>query len=640
MKSSIALSLLAASLFITSCQNETKDKDNGITLGALHVSKAAPSPGDKLDIVYNATDDKDSSVIGYYYYLVNTKVYPQDLQLKDSMNIWKATLQVPDSATAIAFNFKTNDTFDTNQEKGYIFPLFDEEGKIVPGGNASAGYYPAWISRFGVEIVQDSALSMIGNDLKMHPKIEKDWDNIYAMQLYRTDSEKGENYIKERIAYYKGLENLTEEDYSTLIQMHRMLQNSSKADSLRMVAVKNFPNGDAAKAEYFMNFRKVNDLATQEKMLAEFDAKFGEGQYKDMMLQSVASAYLNQGDLEKFLEFSRKISDKSSQASLYNNHAWNYAEKGEYMDFAEKISKKSLELLEAAKKDTKQKPELYTQNQYVANLNRNYEMYADTYAYILFKQGKSEEALTYQKIAVGDGTSSELNERYLQYLIAAQKWELAETTAAEYIKENTATAKTKEYFKTAYLKVNGSEKGLQEKLTKLENEAQAKALAEVKKEVINEPSPDFTMKDAAGNEISLASLKGKTVILDFWATWCGPCKASFPGMQVAVEKYKNDPSVAFFFVNTFETAPSLKERQKKVANFIESHQYNFHVLYDQPEKENSRNFLTAQKYGITGIPTKIILGPNGNIMFKEVGYGGNNERMVQKIDMMIELSKS
>src|SRR5690606_41666590 len=66
------------------------------------------------------------------------------------------------------------------------------------------------------------------------------------------------------------------------------------------------------------------------------------------------------------------------------------------------------------------------------------------------------------------------------------------------------------------------------------------------------PAPGFSLKDLDGKEVSLEDLKGKVVVLDFWATWCAPCIKSFPAMQMAVDKYKEDPEVAFLFINTWE----------------------------------------------------------------------------------------
>ncbi|HET8838735.1 MAG TPA: TlpA disulfide reductase family protein [Flavobacteriaceae bacterium] len=642
MKSKFILSVFAVSLFFFGCQDEKKEEtENGKTLGSLYISSAQPNPGDELQIRYTIPEGENAEdVSGYYYYFVNSEVYPKDLDLKDSMGIMETTLQVPDSATAIAFNFKLSDSFDSNSKKGYVLPLYTEDGEIVRGGKASEGFYHLWVQNFGVETEQDSALVMIGTEIEKYPELRREWDQTYSWRLYREDSSKGEAYIKDRLAYYSGLENPTEADYSAMIQMQRILQNKEEVDSLQMIAAEKFPMGETAKTNYFMKFRQTADLQKQEDMLAEYDSKFGDYSYKDLMVQTVANTYLKNGNEEKFLEISKKISDKESLAMLYNNAAWNLAEKGKNLDFAEKISKRSLELLQAAQDTPESKPEILTQNQYLDNLDSSYEMYADTYAYILFKQGKTEEALSYQKLAVGDGKSSDVNERYVQYLIAANNWEMAQKTAARYIKENVATAKTKEYFKKAYTKNTGSEEGFQAKLASLEKEARAKTLSKIKSEMLNEPAPKFSMMDANGKEVSLESLKGKTVILDFWATWCGPCKASFPGMQIAVEKYKNNPDVAFFFVNTFESGKSPEDRQKMVADFIEKNDYDFHVLFDPLEKEGGRTYATAEKFGITGIPTKIIIGPDGILKFKEVGYGGNNERMVQKIGMMIELSKS
>ena len=137
-------------------------------------------------------------------------------------------------------------------------------------------------------------------------------------------------------------------------------------------------------------------------------------------------------------------------------------------------------------------------------------------------------------------------------------------------------------------------------------------------------------QDADGNTVSLESLKGKVVIVDFWATWCGPCVASMPAMKLAQEKFKARNDVKFLFVNTWQSEDN---RKQLVADFLQKNNFPFYVLFDTDNK-------VVTDFKVRGIPTKFIIDKTGNIRFKSVGFGGGDDNLVDEIDTMVEMASN
>lgn len=266
-----------------------------------------------------------------------------------------------------------------------------------------------------------------------------------------------------------------------------------------------------------------------------------------------------------------------------------------------------------------------------------YSMFADTYALVKFKQGDVKEAIVYQEKAHDPkATDTEANARYISYLMADNRYDTTIEKAGKFIKLGNYNTDIVEAYETAYREVNNSSDGLEEKISQLKEEGKQLLISEIKSKMISEDAPKFALKNMRGETIALKDLKGKVVILDFWATWCGPCKASFPGMQKVVTKYKDDENVEFLFIDTFERG---KNREKDVEGFISKNNYTFNVVYDT-QKENSRDFEVAEKYEVDGIPTKVIIGPDGKIKLKSVGYGGSTAKLIEEMDIVIGILKS
>ena len=121
----------------------------------------------------------------------------------------------------------------------------------------------------------------------------------------------------------------------------------------------------------------------------------------------------------------------------------------------------------------------------------------------------------------------------------------------------------------------------------------------------------FIRKDKDGNEISLAAYKGKVVLLDFWGSWCGPCRATHPHLKELYAQYKNKGFEIIAIAN--ETAKTPEEQRKNWLNAIKTDQIPWvHILNnDGAEKQN-----LVTDYHIAAFPTKILLDKQGNIVLR------------------------
>lgn len=116
--------------------------------------------------------------------------------------------------------------------------------------------------------------------------------------------------------------------------------------------------------------------------------------------------------------------------------------------------------------------------------------------------------------------------------------------------------------------------------------------------------PDFTLKDLKGADWQLNSLKGKVILLNFWATWCPPCKKEVPSIEKLSRLLKKE--------NFLVVAVSVDQDPARLKDFIKKNKITFLVLNDETQ-------AAATKYLVRGIPTNFIIGKGGVIVFKEVG---------------------
>ena len=120
-------------------------------------------------------------------------------------------------------------------------------------------------------------------------------------------------------------------------------------------------------------------------------------------------------------------------------------------------------------------------------------------------------------------------------------------------------------------------------------------------------APGFTVVDAQGNEVQLKDFRGKGVVLNFWASWCGPCKSEMPHFQAAYEEYGED--VHFLMVNM---SSAFGDTRADAAELLEENGYTFPVYYDDKAE-------CAYGYGVSGIPMTFFIDKNGNLVSGKSG---------------------
>jgi len=135
------------------------------------------------------------------------------------------------------------------------------------------------------------------------------------------------------------------------------------------------------------------------------------------------------------------------------------------------------------------------------------------------------------------------------------------------------------------------------------------------------PAKDFTVYDAQGNAVKLSDFKGKPIVLNFWASWCTPCKSEMPHFNDVYADVKDE--VQFMMVDLTD---GQRETQAKAQSYVKNQGYDFPVFFDL--KQNA-----AMVYAISSIPSTIFIDSDGNIVESYVGPV-DKKTLIKAIDLI------
>lgn len=126
-------------------------------------------------------------------------------------------------------------------------------------------------------------------------------------------------------------------------------------------------------------------------------------------------------------------------------------------------------------------------------------------------------------------------------------------------------------------------------------------------DLVGRTAPDFTAQTQDGAEFKLESTRGKTVILSFWASWCGPCRQELPALDVLA---KQRPDLAIYAVNVDRT-------QADAARFLQRVQFDLPIVWDN-------NAEALGQYDVMSMPTMFLVDGNGTVKWRKTGFSTQN----------------
>jgi thiol-disulfide isomerase/thioredoxin len=596
------------------------------------ITPTQPSNGQSVTLAYDAAA-KDATLKGKSGLkgeaMLVSEADPAQLvefPLTKSGSKWVGSFTLNDErALLILFRVVAGQEQDNGDGNSPCVLVGGKDGKPLRGANLQLGLFLSGSSDSRFKHAKDfaAARSAFSKEKALYPDYWRvypaEWNTM--MRENRTDENKAA--IKTALDEYYNRFKGNEEAIAPVLNWFTMTGQPERGVEISKAAIAANPKGPIAEADRRGALYSERDPAKVADLIEKFLADFPQKEAtKNQLAVYQVSALVRAKQIDKALA----LLEKRPNANLYNSIAWDWVEKGENLDQAVKIAKLGVDA--AVNPNPQEKPSSISEQDWKdANQNAAGQVY-DTYGFGLFKVGKLPESMAAfeQAYTLTKGEEPEITERYLMACNANGKFDKTLEVGKSAVENGKTTEKLIGYYKEAYIKVKGSAKGFDAALASAKVVGAKQLKEKTLKSRINKPAIPFALKDLSGKTVSLESLKGKVVVVDFWATWCGPCKMSFPTLQKVYDHYSKNPAVKILALDTWERVAG-KEREDLVKKFIADNKYTYTVLFDE-------GFV--EKYGVDGIPTKFVIDKKGNLAFKAVGFEGA-DAMYQELTGQIDI---
>ncbi len=591
-----------------------------------------PRPGATITIRFTTAPTAAPRLTAYL--LSGGEPEAQSVDLVQEGGEWSGALVTTRAVRAIWF-WVSGEGLESH---GYPLALCRANGRPVPGAMGElAGMYYSYVHLFGVPPDPAAAMAYLRQEFARYPasKKETDFFRLYAQAARRTGDEAALQEVQARIEAIAGPPRADEASLLLAYDLAKTTGAVEAAEHLEARIRERYPDGQWRRDELAQAFYRERDAAVREDLFRQYRALATpeEAVTVSFFAAEIARGY-GLSDRPKFEAYEQLVNDPRTKAGLYYSLARQLS--GGSLDVATseperalELARRSLQLIGEARNNLQYRPAYLTTEHWQTQLQQEQATYADTYALLLYKKGRYAEALRYQQDYVDTygHADADATERYCRYLEQAQGADAAEALLAQLIRQNEAGSSLKSYYRQLLRRRLADADAAERRLAELEAEARESRKNELRKAMTQMPAPPFRLRTPEGRTIALDELRGQVVLIDFWATWCAPCRASFPMMQTLKEEYRNR-EVVFLFVDTWEETG---DPGPQIDAFLKEHGYEFTVLLDADK-------TVADAYDIRGLPTRVIIDGKGRIRFRSLGYGGHSDEGTDELRLMLELA--